>query len=126
MGRELLVFPAQPAQIDDALDPRGLRRLAEAPCRLPVHRFERAARAHRVDEVIGRLDPAQGGVETRPFQDVPGDDLGRRPHLPLKNFWTPGQAAHAVSLALERPQEMSADVPAGAGEEDGPGEEGGR
>ena len=50
-----------------------VRCLAEVPCRLPVRLFKRAGRTHGVHHVVGHVDSAQRGVETRPIKNVTRD-----------------------------------------------------
>ena len=67
-----------------------------------------------MNQVIGRLDPVQSRVEARPVEDITRDDFRGWTGLLFESFRMPGEAAHAMSLALQRAQEVAANVPGGA------------
>ena len=86
-----------------------------APCRSASSKDPSAP--HRVHQVVRHVDAAHGGVQARPVEHIPLDDIARR--MPVRQHGGPaGQAAHPVATSLERGQQPATDVAGGAGQED--------
>ena len=103
---------AEPAEIDDLLDPGVARRGAEVVRRLAVAGGEvpRAAAAHRVDEVVGDLDALERGRERLGAQDVGLGDLGARRLEVARTRAVAGHRAHAYAAAQQLARQLSPDV----------------
>src|SRR5690606_360009 len=70
VGGELLALRVDAAQIDDAVHLRACRSGGEGPGALTVAVREAAASTHGVDQVVGDVDPVEGGVQARRILDV--------------------------------------------------------
>jgi hypothetical protein len=116
VGRE--VTAAEPTQVDHlphACLPRGL---PEGPCSRAVDLVERAARAHRVDEVVDRVDPDESRSHRLGLQHVPMHDVGRGGDPGPEVLGAAREAAHLLPALLERMQQAATDVARGTGEQD--------
>ena len=69
---------AEPAQIDDLFHSGSSRGISEIPSRMAIFVFEVAARAHRMDQVIGGLHPLHGPIKTSWVERVTRHDLRLR------------------------------------------------
>ncbi len=116
--REVRRVVAEAAQVDDPRHARVLRRLREVAGRLPVPLREPPfAGSHRVGQVVGDLDPLErrgqcrcgrGGRRRRPWPPGTGPrGAGRR-----------GSAGRGRGPGLEQRDQATADVAAGADDED--------
>ena len=77
VGGQVVPRLAQSADVDDAPDAGLAGRLAEVAGRLAVEVGEVAGGAHRMHQVVGRLDARQGAAERRGVEDVAAHHLGR-------------------------------------------------
>jgi hypothetical protein len=76
----------------------------------PVLGLEVAARAHRVDEVVGHLDALEGRLDRVGLQDVSIDNFGRRSDSRRQDGLPPHQAAHPLPVRFELSPESTSDV----------------
>ena len=117
--RELAL--AESTEVDDPPDsplPRGAGEVARAGA---VLLLEVAGRPHRVHEVVGGVNPPQGGGEGLGVQDVPPYDLRVGSKAAREVLGTARQTAHPVAAGFESRDQPAADVTARAGNEDEPG-----
>jgi hypothetical protein len=77
---QVILSVPEATQVNDAPHPAPPRRRSEVARSHPVLLLEVSARAHRVDEVVGRFDPCERGPERLGLQDVTLDYLIRRCH----------------------------------------------
>lgn len=116
MRREISLTKA--TEIDDLAYPGGQRCETERPGGHPILLGERAARAHRMDEVVGGVDAFESGRDRLGLEDVPLHDLRRRGDARLHVLGPPGDAADTLSTCFERVQQSAADIAGGTGQED--------
>ena len=111
---------AKPAEVDEALYPGGRRGLAEVGCgaRVAVGEVGPGAAPHRVDEVVGGLDPLERRRERLGLQHIAADDLAADP-LELAGLRrVADQAADGDVVVAQLAGEQAADVPGRAGDQD--------
>ena len=100
MLREIVT--SEPAQVDD-LSHTGLARgSAERERSGPVGLVERAARAHRVNQVVDGVDADEGWGDGVRLQHIAANDLGRRGDSWPQVLGAAGEAADALTAILER------------------------
>ena len=114
---------AEPAKVDDPSHPGLTRGPAENPRGLAVPRGE-VLPAHRMDQVIGGVDPLERSGHGRGVERIARGDVGRERRPTAQRLGTPREAAHRHAAPLERGEKPSADVARGAGEEDAGGRHG--
>ncbi len=108
----------EPSKVDDPphpLPPGSVREVVGAGA---VPFPEVGPRTHGVDQVVGGVDPSQGRIKRRRVECVSADDLGGRREPALQVTGRAGKAAHPFARRLQRGNETSADVSAGARDED--------
>ena len=115
------VLGPEPAEVDDALDARGLGGLAEVHGRLPVAGREVLARAaaHRVDQVVGGAAALERLGQPGPGHRVALASVHLRRKVGARGFAR--QRAHAYVAALQFGDQLGADVASRSGDEDGSG-----
>ena len=94
---------AETSEIDNAPHAGLPRCLSEVFRCFPVPGLEVAARAHRVDEVVGHLDVLGSRFERFGLQDVGLDNLGRRSDFRRERLLPPHHAAHTLAARFEPP-----------------------
>ena len=109
--------PLVPPICETALDPGRARRVREISRRLAVELLEFFARGHGVNEVERGGHAGERGVERGAIPQVGGHHLGAGRHAAGEMFGMARQASHAASSRFEPPNQPSADVAGGAGDE---------
>ena len=92
---------AEPTEVDDPAYARLARRGREVAGGAAVLLLEARRRGHRMDEVVGGLDPAHRRPQGLDVEDVAGDDR-RRVAVSGDGLRAAGQAAHALAAFLEQ------------------------
>ena len=110
-------IPSEAAEVDDAPDPRGLRRAAEARGGLAVAAPEPTVYVHGVHQIERRLDVRQGRGQRGRVGDVTAHDSGGCSDPWGQHVGSPCQAPDALYALLQRVQEPAADIPRCAGQE---------
>ena len=119
-GQLRVVVAAEAAEVHDPLDRGAGRRVAEGGGRLAVARREVGPAAHRVDEVVGRVDTVHGALERRRVGHVAPHDLDPASPLLVADLGgVAGEAADRVAGGEELGNEPAADVAGRARHEDG-------
>ena len=110
-----LVAGAEPTEIDQAVDVGGARGRREVLCRPAVTLLEIAARPHRVDQIVRRIDIRECRLEASLIQQVTLEDVdivGRR----VVAGAVPDEYAHLVAGIEERGDESVSHEPRRAGD----------
>ena len=120
MVREPLGAPAEPAEVDDPIQPGGLGGLGEVPRGEDVALAERVlAGGHRVDQVVGGAAAVERRAERRGVEHVPLDHLDLiAPAAPAEPFRVASQAADAIPFGQELGHQTAADIARGPRDED--------
>ncbi len=108
---------AEPAQVHDAAHPRRARRGAERGRPVAIGPAVVLAPAHRVHQVVGRVDPLERRRERGGIAHVAGHDLGLRRGARRELGRAPAHAAHPPAGLLEAAQQAPAHVAARSGEQ---------